>query len=180
MRYNMRSFFPVLMMTLAMSNGGNAEEENTINITPLPLLRVETHPDVHPLVEEETLADSTIDSATQGEEEETVVEGKSFSAYADDRIPLGFITASQDLQNQKWYLFAAAKRGMRNPGNVLEVISTNENEQTSFKGEAIKNLLVDMGISSEHIHVLSSKVDEVPEGEEPAEGKIYLFSKKAS
>ena len=106
---------------------------------------------------------------------------KSLSAHTDERVPLGFITVTQDLQNQKWYLFAAAKRGMRNPNNIIEVISTGETQEISSKAEAVKNLLVDMGISPEQIHVFSAKIENEGEEDGPiSEGKIYLFSKEAS
>ena len=181
-----KNFFPILiaffMATLTVSEGKAEKENHALRITPLPLLRVDSHPQIHPLVEETTLSEDNPTPKREVEDEiEEKSELKSLSAHTDERVPLGFITVTQDLQNQKWYLFAAAKRGMRNPNNIIEVISTGETQEISSKAEAVKNLLVDMGISPEQIHVFSAKIEnEGEEGNPILEEKIYLFSKEIS
>lgn len=187
LHYHYRDFFPILMtffMVTLIGNEGKAEEEGkTLQITPLPLLRVEAHPEIQPLKEEKALSEASVDpiKEAESEEEEKTTEIEPLSTHTEERAPLGFITLSQDLPNQKWYLFAAAKRGIRNPRRVIEIIPTEESQEASSKAEAVKNLLVDMGINSEQVRVLSAKAEkEVEEEESIVEKRIYLFSKEAS
>ena len=73
---------------------------------------------------------------------------------------------SQERRNHKWYSFSSAKRGLKGPQSILEIVSL---ETTPQRGEEIKDLLIEMGINPAQIRVINAVS---PENQK---GQIYIF-----
>lgn len=131
----------------------------------LPLIFVSTQPLIH-VIQDETSSSQESDQEAQSQSLQ------SFSTIANDRTPLGIITAGQEIKNQKWYIVASAKRGIHDVSDILEIVSTGENDQNFSRGEEIKTLLIEEGISPMQIRLLKARE------EDENVSKIYLFSKK--
>lgn len=136
---------------------------------PLPKVTVPPRPKVQPLPEEETppLGEEEKTPLPSQDQERNGAISSNDVAVINDRSPLGILEPNQDVRSQKWSLFSSAKRGLRKPTDVIEIISVGDAE----KGQDVKNLLVEMGISPEQIKVLSTKA------EEGQTGKVFIFSK---
>ncbi|MBX9806061.1 MAG: hypothetical protein K2Y18_10000, partial [Alphaproteobacteria bacterium] len=136
---------------------------------PLPKVTVPSRPKVQPLPEEETLPlgeEKKTPLPLQNQEKNEAVSSGD-AAVINNRSPLGVLEPNQDARTQKWTLFSAAKRGLKKPTDIIEIISVGE----VGKGQDVKNLLVEMGINPEQVQVLSIKA------EEGQTGKVFIFSK---
>lgn len=136
---------------------------------PLPKVTVPTRPKIHPLPEEGTppLGEEEKTPLLSQDQEKNGAMSSSDAAVIDNRSPLGVLEPNQNARSHKWTLFSSAKRGLRKPTDVIEIISVGDAE----KGREVKNLLVEMGINPEQIKVLSTKA------EEGQIGKVFIFGK---
>lgn len=136
---------------------------------PLPKVTVPSRPKVQPLPEEGTssLEEEKKTPPPSQDQERNGAMSSDDAAVINNRSPLGILEPNQNARSQKWTLFSAAKRGLKNPTNIIEIISVGDAE----RGQDVKNLLVEMGINSEQIKVLSTK------GEEGQTGKVFIFGK---
>lgn len=136
---------------------------------PLPKVTVPSRPKVQPLPEEGTppLGEEEKTPLPLRDHEKNETVSSSDADVINNRSPLGVLEPNQDARRQKWTLFSAAKRGLRQPTDVIEIISVGDAE----KGQDVKNLLVEMGINPEQIKVLSTKA------EEGQTGKVFIFGK---
>lgn len=136
---------------------------------PLPKVTVPSRPKIQPLPEEGTppLDEEKKTPPPSHDRERNGALSSSDADVINNRSPLGVLEPNQNARSHKWTLFSAAKRGLRKPTDVIEVISVGDAE----KGQGVKNLLVEMGINPEQIKVLSTK------GEEGQIGKVFIFSK---
>lgn len=126
---------------------------------PLQLTKVEPHPKALPVHEKVPMA------AAVTEVQKAVV---SYADAANDRAPLAILEPKQEVQNQKWYIYSSAIRGLKNPSDRLQIVSMEGT--TATRGQQVKNLLVEMGIEAEKIQLVHAK------GEENQVGTIYIFS----
>lgn len=92
----------------------------------------------------------------------------SYADVANNRPPLGILEHSQEVHNQKWYIYSSAIRGLKNPSDKLQVVTMEGSP--SNKGDEIKALLVDMGIEPEKIQLIDGT------GEENQKGMTYIFA----
>lgn len=128
----------------------------------LPFTPVESHLVVQPLPEEEPLQ-----APPQSAKKPLVA-----SQILADRQPLGLLTTDQQPQTQKWYLFAAAQRGLRAPTDKIEVVNVMKSESSRERGDEVVSLLIEMGIPSIQLFVSNVQADDnQPEA-------VYLFQKK--
>jgi hypothetical protein len=136
---------------------------------PLPKVTVPSRPKAQPLPEEVTplVEEEKKTPPPSQDQERNGVLSSSDAAVTNDRSPLGVLEPNQNARSHKWTLFSSAKRGLRKPTDVIEVISVGDTQ----KGQDVKNLLVEMGINPEQIKVLSTKA------EEGQTGKVFIFSK---
>ncbi|MBX9622104.1 MAG: hypothetical protein K2X28_08850 [Alphaproteobacteria bacterium] len=136
---------------------------------PLPKVTVPSRPKVQPLPAEGTppLEEEKKAPPPSQDQENNGVTPSSDAALINNRSSLGGLEPNQNARSHKWTLFSAAKRGLKNPTDVIEIISVGDGE----RGHDVKNLLVEMGISPEQIKVLSTKA------EEGQIGKVFIFSK---
>ncbi|MDI9638489.1 hypothetical protein QM565_22470 [Geitlerinema splendidum] len=136
---------------------------------PLPKVTVPSRPKIQPLPEEGTppLEEEKKTPPPPQDQERNGAMSSGDEAVINNRSPLGILEPNQNARSQKWTLFSAAKRGLKNPTDVIEIISVGDAE----RGQDVKNLLVEMGINPEQIKVLSTK------GEEGQTGKVFIFSK---
>ncbi|MDZ4323314.1 MAG: hypothetical protein U1A05_04435, partial [Alphaproteobacteria bacterium] len=136
---------------------------------PLPKVTVPSHPKIHPSPEEGTppLGEEEKTPFPSQDQEKNGAMSPSDAAVINNRPPLGILEPNQNARSHKWTLFSSAKRGLRKPTDVIEIISVGDAE----KGQDVKNLLVEMGINPEQIKVLSTKA------EEGQTGKVFIFSK---
>lgn len=136
---------------------------------PLPKVTVPSHPKVQPLPEEGTppLEEEKKTPPPSQDQERNGAMSSGDEAVINNRSPLGILEPNQNARSQKWTLFSAAKRGLKNTTDVIEIISVGDAE----RGQDVKNLLVEMGVNPEQIKVLSSKA------EESQIGKVFIFGK---
>lgn len=128
---------------------------------PLQPTTVTPHPKALPVHEKNTASSSSAPS------QKTVV---SYSDAAHDRSPLGILDPAQEVHNQRWYIYSSAIRGLKNPSDSVHIVCMNGTPPN--RGEEVKNLLVEMGIESEKIHLIHAK------GDENQEKIIYIFAGK--
>lgn len=91
----------------------------------------------------------------------------SYGNVAMDRPPLAILDHDQEVYNQKWYIYSAAIRGLKDPAHRLQVLMMEG--CPSNRGEDIKKLLVDMGVEPEKIQLIRGT------GEEDQKGLTYIF-----
>ena len=143
-----------------------AKEENHLVLAesspqpPLPQIIIPSPPPVQPLSEEEPL------EALPEVETKNSVGLPSYTSIEKGRFPLAMLEPSQELRNHKWYIFSSAKRGLKGPQSILEIVSL---ETTPQRGEEIKDLLIEMGINPAQIRVINAVS---PENQK---GQIYIF-----
>lgn len=94
----------------------------------------------------------------------------SYSDAANNRSPLGILEPTQEVHNQKWYIYSSAVRGLKSPSDKLQVVSMEGSPPN--RGEEIRELLVEMGIEPEKIQLIHGT------GEEHQNGMIYIFAGK--
>jgi hypothetical protein len=138
--------------------------EATVEKT-LPKVNVVPHPQVQLTEEKKSVLEESQSSPSQEKQkmrEKTI----QYSAAIKGRTPLAVLETSQDAKSQKWYLYSSAKRGIKTPNDVVEIISIGDNG----KGEEVKNLLIEMGIKSEQLNLIKTQ------GEEDHAGKVYIYS----
>lgn len=92
----------------------------------------------------------------------------SYSDAANGRSPLGSITSNQEVHNQRWYLYAAATRGLRDFPASVQVVSVAGKDPR--RGEEVKDLLVKMGIEPTKVKLIHAT------GEATQAGDIYIFA----
>ena len=143
-----------------------AKEENHLVLAessprpPLPQIIIPSPPPVQPLSEEEPL-----EELPQGETQHSVGL-PSYTSIANGRFPLAVLEPNQELRNHKWYIFSSAKRGLKYPQCIVEIVSL---ETIPQRGEEIKDLLIEMGINPAQIRVINAVS---PENQV---GQIYIF-----
>lgn len=136
-----------------------AAELRKISEEILPKVDVVSHPQIQ-LVEEIQPSPS---EKTQATKENAI----QYSGVIKGRTPLGVLEANQDAMGQKWYLYSAAKRGIKAPTDRVEIISIGDHG----KGEEVKALLIKMGIKPEQLNLIKAQ------GEADHTGKVYIYSK---
>lgn len=125
-------------------------------LQPLQLTTVEPHSKPLPVKDQ---------AGEQNTAKRTVL---SYSDVSNDRAPLGIIESTQEVQNQKWYIYSSAIRGLRNPSDKLQVVSMEGSPPN--KADEIKDLLVDMGIEAGKIQLIDGT------GDDHQKGMTYLFA----
>jgi hypothetical protein len=138
--------------------------EATVEKT-LPKVNVVPHPQIQLTEEKKSVLEESQSSPSQEKQkmrEKTI----QYSAAVKGRTPLAVLETSQDAKSQKWYLYSSAKRGIKTPNDVVEIISIGDNG----KGEEVKNLLIEMGIKSEQLNLIKTQ------GEDDHAGKVYIYT----
>ncbi len=136
----------------------------------LPKITLEARPKIQSSLEEENAslrAREEKPHVLSQKQRDTEVTDVSYATAVNNRSPLGLLEPNQDVRSQKWTLFSSAKRGLRKPTDVIEIVSVGDAE----KGQAVKNVLIEMGLKPNQIKIISTKA------EEGQFGKIFLFSK---
>lgn len=128
-----------------IENVPQTETLSTVNIEP-PLKAL-------PL-QEEALPE-LIQSQTQASQESPTA-----STVLGDRLPLAIIEADKEIFTQKWYLFSTAKRGLKKPTDVVEIVNVVKGKSASSRGEEVKNLLIEMGIPPEQLRVINAQAND--------------------
>ncbi len=133
---------------------------------PLPLVAVAPHPKVQPLPEEKTTPPLHAGS-------DPSAQPISYSTAAKGRSHLVLLDPDQEIRNQKWVLISSARRGLRSPSDILEIVNIMGENGPSSRGEEVKNLLMEEGhIKDEQLRVINVQ------GEENQKGQLYIFSEK--
>ncbi|MBY0292894.1 MAG: hypothetical protein K2W92_06380 [Alphaproteobacteria bacterium] len=127
---------------------------------PLPQIAIPSPPPVQPLSEEEPLEEIPQIQTKNSEQL------PSYASIENGRFPLAVLEPNQDLRNHKWYIFSSAKRGLKGPQSIVEIVSLDTAPQ---RGEEIKSLLIEMGISPTQIRVINT------ESPENKTGQVHIF-----
>lgn len=133
------------------------EEQKSLQLT-----TVEPRPKVVPIHEKENGV-----SSSKTQKNEPIV---AYSEVAKNRVPLGILEPGQTIQNQKWYIYASAIRGLKTPSDKIQIVSMEGG--TPYRGEEIKDLLIENGIEAEKIQLIQAK------GEPDQRGITYIFGGK--
>lgn len=141
------------------------EEAEATEIVPEENAEILSEQDALPALEETQTEAQSLDK-TQPRLE--VIE---YSTAHNGRSPLGVVESNRDLNTQKWYLFSSARRGIKAPNDVVEIVSIVDEKNPVHRGEEVKALLVEMGMRPENIKIVSAR------GDDSQAGKIYIFGK---
>lgn len=136
------------------------------NTAPLPVAPVAPHPKVHPLPEKEITQPPSI---TQKTPSETI---DSYSSVAKDKLLLGQLDPNKDIRSQKWYIYAATKRGIKKQSDPIEIVSVEGKKGPSSRGKEVVALLIEMGLKPEQLRLINTK-----DAEEQT-GQIYIYGGK--
>jgi len=136
---------------------------------PLPAVVVDARPKIQPLAEEAV--------SNKGQEKQQRASAPSpltlisSAEISKKRAPLCTLDPSQEPSSQKWFLMSSAKRGLKTASGVIEIVTIigAGEKMPSARGEAVKSLLLSMGLKSEQIKSSYAK------SETEASGKIYIF-----
>jgi len=156
-----------------LPNTPRSEELTPLKQKPLPTVAVAPHPKAQPLPEQEGIPHEaqaeSLEPLSQPQAQVEPSEPVSYSAATKNRVPLGLLEAHQDPRSQKWYLFSSVKRGIKGPGDVVEIVNVVEGSNPSKRGEEVKRLLIEMGLKPEQLQLINTKADE---GQTPG---IYIY-----
>ncbi len=136
------------------------EDSLPVRDKPLPKVTVEPHPEIKPLSED--ISSSSTPVAFSGEV-------LSYSSASKDRAPIAILDANQAPSTQQWVLYSSVKRGMKSPSDHVDIVSLGEGTDSTERGEAVKDLLIQNGIDANQIRIMQAQ------GEEGQAGKVYLF-----
>lgn len=131
-----------------------------------PLSLVTPHPKIHPLSDE--------GHSPGFSHPQTTSSGNftSYSSVANGRFPLGLLEAHHEPRSQKWYLFSSAKRGLKTSSNIIEVVNIIAENQSSPRGEEVRNLLIEMGLKPEQVRLITVRAEDSLNV-----GQVYIFAR---
>ncbi|MBA3813222.1 MAG: hypothetical protein H0X26_01825 [Alphaproteobacteria bacterium] len=130
-------------------------------LKPTSLVPLQAHPKAMPVPEDNQASSLPKEQTPQRK----IV---SYSDAANDSSPLGLLAPDQAVHSQRWYLYSAATRGLRDFPDRIHVVSMEGKNPN--RGEEVKNLLVKMGIEPAKVKLIHAA------GDENQAGIIYIFA----
>jgi hypothetical protein len=135
------------------------EDQKSVQLTP-----VEARPKALP-VHETTQAAASLPKAQVPQK--TLV---SYEEATKGHSPLGVLTPDQAVHSQRWYLYSATTRSLRDFPDGVRIVSVEG--KTPNRGESVKKLLVEMGVEPTKIKLIPVA------GEAKQAGYTYIFAEE--
>lgn len=140
------------------------EEGEIIAPQTLATVEVDPRPQIQTVPEEELAIGPDQNPAV------SKIEVVSLASAEKGRLPMGILESNRDPSTQKWYLFSSAKRGIKDPSDTVDVVTiVDQNNPQLERGEIVKTLLTDMGISRDKIRVIAAT------GNDGQAGRVYIY-----